>query len=257
MPPKPLPFETLHEGSTIRFLESVYATAQTSVAIRGRLRTPSRLSHAGAGEYLLPGREIIFILYNMEVGQESGSSKRMGGYIVRVGLLHPGQCIWPMAMHASTITDHVTADYSAMRSFGDHGQYDGEGRSSSYGRASIPWHAYALSRVARRRQCRAGGQCAFVRDCRQGGHEKQNMKYTPSISKILDILNQGSIFRKSDVVAIRDAKLTRLPLAVCTSSAAALTLAYSCIKGTCLSLLASIRKNNHLSWTSSLSKDQP
>jgi hypothetical protein len=28
VPPKPVPFETLHEGSAIRFLGSVYATAQ-------------------------------------------------------------------------------------------------------------------------------------------------------------------------------------------------------------------------------------
>jgi hypothetical protein len=28
VPPKPLSFETLHGGSTIRFLGSVYATAQ-------------------------------------------------------------------------------------------------------------------------------------------------------------------------------------------------------------------------------------
>jgi hypothetical protein len=28
VPPKPLPFETLDEGSTIRFLGSVYVTAQ-------------------------------------------------------------------------------------------------------------------------------------------------------------------------------------------------------------------------------------
>jgi hypothetical protein len=28
VPPKPLPFETLHGGSTIRFLGSVYATAR-------------------------------------------------------------------------------------------------------------------------------------------------------------------------------------------------------------------------------------
>jgi hypothetical protein len=28
VPPKPLPFKTLHRGSTIRFLGSIYATAQ-------------------------------------------------------------------------------------------------------------------------------------------------------------------------------------------------------------------------------------
>ena len=50
MPPKPVPFETLHGGSAIRFLGSVYATAQN--------------------------------IFNMtkEAGQGSGSSERMGGY---------------------------------------------------------------------------------------------------------------------------------------------------------------------------------
>jgi hypothetical protein len=50
VPPKPVPFETLHEGSAIRFLGSVYATAQN--------------------------------ISNMtkEVGQGSGSSERMRGY---------------------------------------------------------------------------------------------------------------------------------------------------------------------------------
>jgi hypothetical protein len=46
--PKPLPFETLHGGSAIRFLGSVYATAQKHMT--------------------------------REAGQGSGSSERMGGY---------------------------------------------------------------------------------------------------------------------------------------------------------------------------------
>ena len=41
VPLKPLLFGTLHEGSAIRFLESVIATAQTTAAVRGRLRAPS------------------------------------------------------------------------------------------------------------------------------------------------------------------------------------------------------------------------
>jgi hypothetical protein len=53
VPPKPLPFETLHGGSTIRFLGSVYTTAQ---------------------KRLLPGD------MTREAGQGSGSSERMGGY---------------------------------------------------------------------------------------------------------------------------------------------------------------------------------
>jgi hypothetical protein len=67
VPPKPLPFETLHGGSSIRFLGSVYATARTFfvVFITGKL--------------LLPG---VIISYGMtrEVGQGSGSSESMGGY---------------------------------------------------------------------------------------------------------------------------------------------------------------------------------
>jgi hypothetical protein len=50
VPPKPVPFETLHGGSAIRFLGSVYATAQN--------------------------------IFNMtrEAGQGSGSAERIGGY---------------------------------------------------------------------------------------------------------------------------------------------------------------------------------
>jgi hypothetical protein len=50
VPPKPVPFETLHGGSAIRFLGSVYATAQN--------------------------------ISNMtkEAGQGSGSSEHMRGY---------------------------------------------------------------------------------------------------------------------------------------------------------------------------------
>jgi hypothetical protein len=50
VPPKPVPFETLHGGSAIRFLGSVYATTQ------------------------------IICDMTEEVGQGSGSSERMGGY---------------------------------------------------------------------------------------------------------------------------------------------------------------------------------
>jgi hypothetical protein len=72
VPPKPLPFETLLGGSTIRFLGSVYATAQ-------RLRLSLSSS-------LVPG---VFISYDMtsEVGQGSRSSERMGGYDQFISLL--------------------------------------------------------------------------------------------------------------------------------------------------------------------------
>ena len=58
--------------TAIRFLGSVYATAQSTAAVR--------LPQAGSGGFLLPGGKIVFILYIMEVGQGSGSSERMGGY---------------------------------------------------------------------------------------------------------------------------------------------------------------------------------
>jgi hypothetical protein len=59
VPPKPVPFETLHEGSAIRFLGSVYATAQS----------------------LLPAD------MTSEVGQGSRSSERMAGYEQFISLL--------------------------------------------------------------------------------------------------------------------------------------------------------------------------
>jgi hypothetical protein len=75
VPSKPLPFETLHEGSTIRFLGSVYMTAQV---IADRRLLPRVL-------HLLP----FIISYDMtkEVGQGSGSSERMGGYDWFISLL--------------------------------------------------------------------------------------------------------------------------------------------------------------------------
>jgi hypothetical protein len=60
VPSKPLPFETLHGGSAIRFLGSVYATVQ---------------------KHLLPDD------MTRETGQGSGSSERMGGYDQFISLL--------------------------------------------------------------------------------------------------------------------------------------------------------------------------
>jgi hypothetical protein len=70
VPPKPLLFETLLGGSTIRFLGSVYATAQ-----RPSLSSSLVLD--------------VFISYDMtsEVGQGSRSSERMGGYDQFISLL--------------------------------------------------------------------------------------------------------------------------------------------------------------------------
>jgi hypothetical protein len=75
VPLKPLPFETLHEGSAIRFLGSIYVTAQVT-AFR---RLLPRVLH------LLP----FIISYDMmkEVGQGSGSSECMGGYDWFISLL--------------------------------------------------------------------------------------------------------------------------------------------------------------------------
>jgi hypothetical protein len=70
VPPKPVPFETLHRGSTIRFLGSVYATARTSVIV-----------FITGKHILLPGG------MTREVGQGSGSSERMGGYDCFISLL--------------------------------------------------------------------------------------------------------------------------------------------------------------------------
>ena len=69
MPPKPLPFETLHGGSAIRFLGSVYATAQNICDM------------------------------TKEVGQGSGS-ERMGGYDQFISLLFCIlQIIYVLYMH--------------------------------------------------------------------------------------------------------------------------------------------------------------
>jgi len=79
VPLKLLPFETLHEGSVIRFLGSVYATTQSTAVVR--------LPQAGSGGFLLLGGRIVFILYIMEIGQGSGLSERMGGYDLFIFLL--------------------------------------------------------------------------------------------------------------------------------------------------------------------------
>jgi hypothetical protein len=63
VPPKPLPFETLLGGSAIRFLGSVYATAQTSVVV-----------------FITGSWRLHLDRMTREVGQGSGSSERMGGY---------------------------------------------------------------------------------------------------------------------------------------------------------------------------------
>jgi hypothetical protein len=63
VPPEPLPFETLLGGSAIRFLGSVYATAQTSVVV-----------------FIAGSWHLHLDRMTREAGQGSGSSERMGGY---------------------------------------------------------------------------------------------------------------------------------------------------------------------------------
>ena len=105
MPPKPLPFETLHEGSTIRFLESVYATAQSTTAVR--------LPQAGSGGFLLPVGKIVFILYIMEIGQGSASSERTGGYDPFFFLL----CFVFLSVHVVVVYSYCCAYYPRYVSY--------------------------------------------------------------------------------------------------------------------------------------------
>jgi hypothetical protein len=86
MPLNPLPFETLHGGSTIRFLGSVYTTARTSVVV---FITDKHL--------LLPGE------MTREVGQGSGSSERMGGYDRFITVLSYYIMTCLMSVHASNM----------------------------------------------------------------------------------------------------------------------------------------------------------
>jgi hypothetical protein len=84
VPPNPLPFETLHGGSAIRFLGSVYATARTSVVV-----------FIAGKHLLLPGG------MTREVGQGSGSSERMVGYDRFISLLfYVFQIIYISYVHA-------------------------------------------------------------------------------------------------------------------------------------------------------------
>jgi hypothetical protein len=90
VPLNPLPFETLHGGSTIRFLGSVYATARTSVVVFITIK-----------HLLLPGR------MTREVGQGSGSSERMGGMIVSSPYCFTFSILYMFHMFMSTVS-HVT-----------------------------------------------------------------------------------------------------------------------------------------------------
>jgi hypothetical protein len=71
VPPKPLLFKTLHRGSTIRFLGSIYATAWNCCS----WLSSSRVTFSS-------WRRDVFISYRMtrEVGQESRSLECMEGY---------------------------------------------------------------------------------------------------------------------------------------------------------------------------------
>jgi hypothetical protein len=91
VPQKPLPFEILHEESTIRFLGSVYATARIATAVRRLLprvlhllsRLPPLFIVFFLELFIFFPEEFIFIIsYDMtlEIGQGSRSSKHLGGY---------------------------------------------------------------------------------------------------------------------------------------------------------------------------------
>jgi hypothetical protein len=96
VPPKPVPFETLHGGSVIRFLGSVYATAQN--------------------------------IFNMtkEAGQGSGSSERIGGYdqfiyllfcvleIIYVSYIHICCFIFPNDFILSVLSYYNMIDLSVL-----------------------------------------------------------------------------------------------------------------------------------------------
>jgi len=57
------------------------------------------LPHVGTGGFLLPGREIIFILYIIEVGQGSGSLERRGVYNLFIFLM----CFAFQIIHVSVV----------------------------------------------------------------------------------------------------------------------------------------------------------
>jgi hypothetical protein len=62
VPPKPLPFETLHEGSAIRFLGSVYVTARIAAVVRRLLPRVLHLLPGGVHlHHLLRHDKCIFI----------------------------------------------------------------------------------------------------------------------------------------------------------------------------------------------------
>jgi len=105
VPSKPLPFETLHEGSAIRFVGSDYVTTQSTAVVR--------LPQAGFGRFLLPGGKIVFILYIMEIGQGSGSSQRMGGYDPFIFLL----CFVFLFVHVAVVCLVYCAYYPGYVSY--------------------------------------------------------------------------------------------------------------------------------------------
>jgi hypothetical protein len=74
VPPKPLLFEILLRGSTIRFLGSIYATARNCCS----WLSSSRVTSSSSSSWRID----VFISYRMtrEVGQGSRSSERIGGY---------------------------------------------------------------------------------------------------------------------------------------------------------------------------------
>jgi hypothetical protein len=62
VPPKPVPFETLHGGSAIRFLGSVYATAQI---IHDKRKLAKDLDHQSAWEGMISLFTYCFVFWRL------------------------------------------------------------------------------------------------------------------------------------------------------------------------------------------------
>jgi hypothetical protein len=109
VPPKPLPFETLHEGSAISFLESVYATAQTAAVVHRHLprtlhhRHSSSLSSSRGRTSSSRRRDHLYPLWHDE-----------GGW-TRIRILGAHGRVWSVHLPAILrFPDHVCFSYISM-----------------------------------------------------------------------------------------------------------------------------------------------
>jgi len=69
VPPKPLLFETLHGDQQLGFWGASSQLPKPLLLFVVVFERRHRLPHSGADGFFLPGGEIIFIVYIMEVGQ--------------------------------------------------------------------------------------------------------------------------------------------------------------------------------------------